>query len=51
MTQPSVGDREVEMILKQKGKLVDWNLLKVPKLQDDPEEIFLITTDRNDVHF
>ena len=53
MEKPAVGDRELEIIWKQKGTAINWNELKVPELKDDiflteiSIELFLSSTDNN----
>ena len=41
----TVGEKELEMIRKDKGTLVDFKLLKVPKMTDDEVYINLTTTE------
>ena len=41
----TVGEKELEMIRKNKGTLVDFKLLKVPKMTDDEVYINLTTTE------
>ena len=41
MDKPTVGDRELEMIQKQKGTVINWEQMKLSPLHDD---IFLTET-------
>ena len=41
----TVGEKELEMIRKDKGTLVDFKLLKAPKMTDDEVYINLTTTE------
>ena len=51
MSKPSMGDKEIEMIMKKKGTLVDFKALETPKLSDDVNEIYLTMTNRKDFNF
>ena len=44
----SVGKKELNMNLKQKGTLVDFKLLKVPAMTDEDEVNFVTTTTSKD---
>ena len=45
MDKISVGNDEIEMIRKKKGKLIDFKSLK-PTIDEDDEEVFLLSNER-----